>query len=145
MDAQKFLGLASYDSNFMRGFALINAPPNDQYKQGNKLIWADSKDKGARSLTKHLASSPVFPLPDLKRPFFSTTGASKTAVGMILSQEAKGRKNMAATHIFSLKASRDIQEVRSSSTRYDGEYRGHGIASTEATSQSKPIINPWHR
>ena len=91
-DVQKFLGLASYYRNFIPGFARIAAPLTDLLKKEKQFIWTENEDEAARRLIGHLTSSPVLALPDFDKPFFLTTDASDTAVGVMLSQQATGSK-----------------------------------------------------
>uniref|UniRef100_A0A388JNY7 Reverse transcriptase domain-containing protein n=1 Tax=Chara braunii TaxID=69332 RepID=A0A388JNY7_CHABU len=82
-----FLGLTSYYSNFIRGYARYSYVLTSTLLRKNPpWAWTPLHEDAFRALKKAVTCAPVLHLPDFDRPFILTTDASNFAVGAVLSQ-----------------------------------------------------------
>ncbi|GBG75255.1 hypothetical protein CBR_g19889 [Chara braunii] len=84
---RSFLGLTSYYSNFIRGYARYSYVLTSTLLRKNPpWAWTPLHEDAFRALKKAVTCAPVLHLPDFNRPFILTTDASDFAVGAVLSQ-----------------------------------------------------------
>ncbi|GBG79714.1 hypothetical protein CBR_g29978 [Chara braunii] len=82
-----FLGLTSYYSNFIRGYARYSYVLTSTLLRKNPpWAWKPLHEDAFRAFKKAVTCAPVLHLPDFDRPFILTTDASDFAVGAVLSQ-----------------------------------------------------------
>ncbi|GBG81281.1 hypothetical protein CBR_g31956 [Chara braunii] len=83
---RSFLGLTSYYSNFIRGYARYSYVLTSTLFQKNPpWAWTPLHEDAFRPLKKAVTCTPVLHLPDFDRPFILTTDALDFAVGAVLS------------------------------------------------------------
>ncbi|GBG76046.1 hypothetical protein CBR_g21286 [Chara braunii] len=86
-ELRSFLGLTSYYSNFIRGYARYSYVLTSTLLQKNPpWAWTPLHEDAFRAFKKAVTCAPVLQLPDFDRPFILTTDASDFAVGAVLSQ-----------------------------------------------------------
>ncbi|GBG62033.1 hypothetical protein CBR_g28509 [Chara braunii] len=84
---RSFLGLTSYYSNFIQGYARYSYVLTSTLLRKNPpWFWTPLCEDAFRALKKAVTCAPVLRLPDFDRPFIVTTDASDFAVGVVLSQ-----------------------------------------------------------
>ncbi|GBG74089.1 hypothetical protein CBR_g17800 [Chara braunii] len=84
---RSFLGLTSYYSNFIQGYARYSYVLTSTLLQKNPpWFWTPLCEDAFRALKKAVTCAPVLRLPDFDRPFIVSTDASDFAVGIVLSQ-----------------------------------------------------------
>ncbi|GBG64149.1 hypothetical protein CBR_g40848 [Chara braunii] len=84
---RSFLGLTSYYSNFIRGYARYSYVLTSTLLRKNPpLAWTPLHEDAFHALKKAVTCAPVLHLPDFDRPFILTTDASDFVVGAVLSQ-----------------------------------------------------------
>ncbi|GBG59636.1 hypothetical protein CBR_g49900 [Chara braunii] len=84
---RSFLGLTSYYSNFIRGYARYSYVLTSTLLRKNPpWDWTPLHEDAFRALKKAVTCAPVLHLPDFDRPFILTTDASEFPVGAVLSQ-----------------------------------------------------------
>ncbi|GBG59012.1 hypothetical protein CBR_g24360 [Chara braunii] len=84
---RSFLGLTSYYSNFIRGYARYSYVLTSTLLRKNPLwAWTPLHEDAFRALKKAVTCAPVLHLPDFDRLSINTTDALDFAVGAVLSQ-----------------------------------------------------------
>ncbi|GBG63373.1 hypothetical protein CBR_g37731 [Chara braunii] len=84
---RSFLGLTSYYSNFIQGYARYSYVLTSTLLRKNPpWAWTPLHEDAFHTLKKAVTCAPVLHLPDFDRPFILTTDASDFAVGAVLSQ-----------------------------------------------------------
>ncbi|GBG59472.1 hypothetical protein CBR_g38496 [Chara braunii] len=84
---RSFLGLTSYYSNFIQGYARYSYVLTSTLLRKNlPWFWTPLCEDAFRALKKAVTCASVLRLPDFDRPFIVTTDASDFAVGAVLSQ-----------------------------------------------------------
>ncbi|GBG85515.1 hypothetical protein CBR_g40154 [Chara braunii] len=84
---RSFLGLTSYYSNFVQGYARYSYVLTSSLLWKNPLwFWTPLCEDAFRALKKAVTCAPVLRLPDFDRPFIVTTDTSDFAIGAVLSQ-----------------------------------------------------------
>ncbi|GBG63233.1 hypothetical protein CBR_g37319 [Chara braunii] len=84
---RSFLGLTSYYSNFIRGYARYSYVLTSTLLRKNlPWAWTPLHEDAFRALKKAVTCAPVLHLPDFDHHFIITTDASDFAVGAVLSQ-----------------------------------------------------------
>ncbi|GBG83498.1 hypothetical protein CBR_g37212 [Chara braunii] len=82
-----FLGLTSYYSNFIEGYArYFYVLTSTLLRKSPPWFWTPLCEDAFRALKKAVTCAPVLRLPDFDRPFIVTTDASDFAVRAVLSQ-----------------------------------------------------------
>ncbi|GBG86572.1 hypothetical protein CBR_g41634 [Chara braunii] len=80
-----FLGLTSYYSNFIQGYARYSYVLTSTLLRKNPpWAWTPLHEGAFRALKKAVTCAPVLHLPDFDRPFILTTDASDFVVGAVL-------------------------------------------------------------
>ncbi len=64
---QKFLGLANYYCQFIKGFASIARPLHDIVKKDQKWDWTKKQKEAFRRLKEQFMREPVLAAPDLNK------------------------------------------------------------------------------
>ncbi|GBG65761.1 hypothetical protein CBR_g52352 [Chara braunii] len=84
---RRFLGLTSYYSNFIRGYARYSYVLTSTLLRKNPpWAWTPLHEDAFRALKEAVTCASVLHLPDFDRPFILTTDALDFAVGAVLSQ-----------------------------------------------------------
>ncbi|GBG59681.1 hypothetical protein CBR_g49947 [Chara braunii] len=82
-----FLGLTSYYSNLIRGYARYSYVLTSTLLRKNPpWAWTPLHEDAFRALKKAVTCAPVLHVPDFDRPFILTTDALDFAIGAVLSQ-----------------------------------------------------------
>ncbi|GBG92173.1 hypothetical protein CBR_g54570 [Chara braunii] len=83
---RSFLGLTSYYSNFIQGYARYSYVLTSTLLRKNPpWFWTPLCEDAFRAVKKAVTCAPVLRLPDFDRPFIVTIDASDFAVGVVLS------------------------------------------------------------
>ena len=88
-DIQKFLGLANYYRQFIKGFATVARPLHDLVKKDKKWDWTDREKKMFRELKERFTKEPVLAAPDIDKKMRMEMDASDYAMGGVLSMECE--------------------------------------------------------
>ena len=91
-DVQKFLGLANYYRQFIKGFALIARPLHDTVKKDRKWEWTEKQERAFEELKKRFTQGPVLAALDLDRKMRMEVDALDYATGGVLSMEGEDGK-----------------------------------------------------
>ncbi|GBG87311.1 hypothetical protein CBR_g45371 [Chara braunii] len=84
---RNFLGLTTYYSNFIQGYARYSYVLTSTLLRKNPpWAWTPLYEDACRALKKAVTCAPVLHLPDFDRPFILTIDVSDFAVGAVLSQ-----------------------------------------------------------
>jgi len=86
---KQFLSLAGYQ-RFIPNFSKTR-PLTNLLKKESAFVWAEEQQKAFNDLCNALCSQPILQYPDFTKLFVVTTGASKNAIGGILSQGPVGK------------------------------------------------------
>lgn len=89
---RSLIGLVSYYSKFIPGFATLTAPLTNLTRKGksNKIVWTVECDNTLRTIQSLLSTYPILMLPNVNLPFVVSTDASTTGIGACLMQERRG-------------------------------------------------------
>ena len=90
-DVQKFLRLAKYYRQFIKGFAMVARPLHDTVKKDKKWEWTERQEEAFRELKKRFTEKPVLAAPDLDKKMRMKVDASDYAMGGVLSMECRDR------------------------------------------------------
>jgi hypothetical protein len=85
-DVRAFLGLASFYRKLLPKFMEIAKPLTNLTRKDQSFDFGSSQQIAFDTLKERLCNLPVLAYPDFKVPFILTTDASKTAIGVVLSQ-----------------------------------------------------------
>ena len=88
-DVQKFLELANYYHQFIKGFASIARPLHDMVKKDQKWKWTKKQKEVFKELKKQFTKEPVLAVPDLDKKMRMEVDASDYAMGGVLSMECE--------------------------------------------------------
>ena len=88
-EVQQFMGLANYYRKFIPRFSDIARPITELTRKDVDFVWTDERQQSFDMLKSHLSSAPILRYPELDRPFFLYTDASKYAWGAVLTQPHK--------------------------------------------------------
>ena len=88
-DVQKFLGLANYYHQFIKGFASIARLLHDMVKKDKKWEWTKKQDKAFEELKKRFTEKPVLAAPDLDKKMRMEVDISDYTIGGVLSMECE--------------------------------------------------------
>ncbi|GBG59547.1 hypothetical protein CBR_g49807 [Chara braunii] len=84
---RSFLGLTSYYSNFIQGYARYSyVLTSNLLRKNPSWFWTPLCEDAFRALKKAMTCAPVLCLPDFNCPFIVTTDASDFAIGAVLFQ-----------------------------------------------------------
>ena len=86
-EVKRFLGMAGFYRNFVKGFGDISHPLNLLTRDNVKFEWTDECEASFRKLKECLASEPVLAFPRLGEEFIVDVDASDIAFGGVLMQE----------------------------------------------------------
>ena len=90
-DVQKFLGLANYYRQFIKGFASIARPLYDIVKKDKKWDWTEKQEEAFRVLKEKFTKEPVLAVSDLYKKMRIEVDASDYMMGGVLSMECEDR------------------------------------------------------
>jgi len=86
---QKFLELANYYCQFIKGFALIARSLHDMVKKDKKWEWTEKQEKAFEELKRRFTEEPVLAAPDLDKKMRMEVDASDYVIGGVLSMECE--------------------------------------------------------
>jgi len=86
---QKFLGLANYYRQFIKGFALIARSLHDMVKKDKKWEWTEKQKKAFEELKRRFTEEPVLAAPDLDKKMRMEVDVSDYVTGGVLSMECE--------------------------------------------------------
>ena len=86
---QKFLGLANYYCQFIKGFASIAKPLHDMVKKDQKWDWTERQEKAFRELKEQFTKKLVLAAPDLDKKMRIEVDVSDYATEGVLSMECE--------------------------------------------------------
>jgi len=89
-DVQKFLGLANYYRQFIKGFASIARPLHDMVKKDKKWEWTEKQEKAFKELKRRFTEEPVLVAPDLDKKMQMEVDISDYVTEGVLSMEYEG-------------------------------------------------------
>ena len=72
---------------FIANFSQITHSLHLLTKKNQEYVWGNAQEQAFQELKNRLTSSPVLRLPDLSKPFFVQTDASKLGTGAVLLQK----------------------------------------------------------
>jgi len=90
-DVQKFLGLASYYHQFIKGFASIARLLHDMVKKDKKWEWTEKQEKAFGELKKRFTKELVLAAPDLDKKMWMEVNTSDYATGGVLSMKCEDK------------------------------------------------------
>jgi len=85
-DVQVFLGMAGYYRKFIARYSDITAPLTSLLQKGVEFEWTDVHQKAFDFLKECLMSQPILAFPDVNKPYFLYTDASKFGWSGVLTQ-----------------------------------------------------------
>jgi len=88
-DIQKFLGLANYYHQFIKGFATVARPLHNLVKKDKKWEWMEREEKAFKELKERFTKEPVLAAPDIDKKMRMEVDASDYATGGVLSMECE--------------------------------------------------------
>ena len=88
-DVQKFLGLANYYHQFIKGFATVARLLHDLVKKDKKRDWTEREEKTFEKLKKRFTKEPVLAAPDIDKKMRMEVDASDYAMGGVLLMECE--------------------------------------------------------
>ena len=95
-ELRSFLGLCGYYRRYIKNFSAIAKCLHKLTEKGRKYLWDDNCQNAFENLKERLSSAPILGHPDFTKPFILDTGASKDAIGAVLSQEIDGAEIVVA-------------------------------------------------
>ena len=90
-DVQKFLGLANYYRQFIKGFATVARPLYNLVKKDKKWEWTEKEKKAFRELKEQFTKEPVLAALDINKKMRMEVDASDYATGGVLLMECEDR------------------------------------------------------
>ena len=90
-DIQKFLGLANYYHQFIKGFTAIARPLHNMVKKDQKWDWIEKQEKAFRELKEQFTRELVLAAPDLDKKLRMDMDTSDYITDGVLSMESKDR------------------------------------------------------
>ena len=84
---QKFLGLANYYHQFIKGFTMVARPLHDMVKKDKKWEWTDKQEEVFKELKKRFTEEPMLAALDIDKKMRMEVDASDYAMGGVLSME----------------------------------------------------------
>ena len=82
-----FIGFCNFYRMFIANFSQIAHPLHLLTKKNQEYVWGEVQQQAFQELKNRLTSSLVLRLPDLSKPFFAQTDASKLGTGAVLLQK----------------------------------------------------------
>ena len=90
-ELRSFIGFCNFYRMFIANFSQVAHSLHLLTKKNQEYVWGDAQKQAFEELKTRLTSSPVLRLPDLSKPFFVQTDASKLGTSaMLLQQDAMG-------------------------------------------------------
>lgn len=91
-EVRGFLSITGWYRIFIKDYALIASPLTGLLKKGTKIDWKTEHQKSFNDLKRIVTSAPCLKLPDFAKEFEVITDASGIALGGVLTQEGRPRK-----------------------------------------------------
>ena len=88
-NVQKFLGLANYYCQFIKGFASIARPLYDLVKKNQKWNWTKKQKEAFRELKERFTRELVLAAPDLDKKMQIEVDVLDYAMGEVLSMKCE--------------------------------------------------------
>ena len=88
-DIQKFLGLANYYHQFIKGFATVARPLHDLVKKDKRWEWTEREENVFKELKERFTKEPVLAALDIDKKMRMEVDASDYAMGGVLSMECE--------------------------------------------------------
>ena len=88
-DIQKFLGLANYYHQFIKGFAMVARPLHDLVKKDKKWEWTGKEEEAFQELKERFTQEPVLAASDIDKKIRMEVDASDYATGEVLLMECE--------------------------------------------------------
>jgi len=88
-DVQKFLGLANYYRQFIKGFAMVARPLHDTVKKNKKWEWTERQEEAFKELKKRFTEEPVLVAPNINKKMRMEVDTSDYATGGVLLMECE--------------------------------------------------------
>ena len=86
-ELRSFIGFCNFYRMFIANFSQVAHSLHLLTKRNQEYVWGDAQKQAFKELKTQLTSSPVLRLPDLSKPFFVQTDASKLGTGAVLLQQ----------------------------------------------------------
>ena len=86
-ELHSFIGFCNFYRMFIANFSQVTHSLHLLTKRNQEYVWGDAQKQAFEELKTQLTSSPVLRLPDLSKPFFVQTDASKLGTGAVLLQQ----------------------------------------------------------
>lgn len=91
-EIRSFLGMCNYYRRFIKSYSSVANPLTKLLRKDEKFVWTEQCESAFQTLKQKLTSAPILAYPNMHKPFILTTDASTTAIGYILSQTDKGKR-----------------------------------------------------
>ena len=88
-DVQKFLGLANYYHQFIKGFATVARLLHDLVKKDKKWDWTEKEEKAFKKLKERFTKEPVLAAPDTDKKMRMEVDTLDYVMGGVLSMECE--------------------------------------------------------
>ena len=115
-DVRAFLGLVGYHRKFIPGFGKTAEPLYKLLNKSNKFEWSTECTSEVAELKKKLLEAPVLGYPNDRDQYTSTTDASLTGIGAILTQK-QGTEDRVIAY-----ASKPLSKVNETTQQLYGKY-----------------------
>ena len=89
---QSFLSFANFYCHFIPKFSNIAQPLNQLAKKNTPFEWGIDQQKAFDKLKNIFMTHPFLLIPDISKPFWLKTDASRVAVGAVLSRQTADEK-----------------------------------------------------
>ena len=90
-DIQKFLGLANYYCQFIKGFATVARPLHNLVKKDKKWEWMEREKKAFKELKERFTKKPVLAAPDIDKKMRMEVDMLDYATRGVLSMECEDK------------------------------------------------------
>lgn len=91
---QRFLGMCTYFRKYINSYSIIALPLFNLIKKDSEYKWTEECQKAFETLKEKLTQPPLLAFPDMNRPFYLFTDASKSGISSILMQKAGNKENV---------------------------------------------------
>ena len=88
---QKFLGLANYYRQFIKGFVSVARPLHDMVKKDKKWDWTEKQEKAFKELKEQFTKEPVLAASDIDKKMRIKVDTLDCAMGGVLLMECEDR------------------------------------------------------
>ena len=88
-EVHSFMGLASYNRRFVKGFSMTTAPMTRLLQKNVRFEWSEKCQSGFEKLRAFLIEAPVLTQPTYDKEYLIFSDASLNELGCVLLQEGK--------------------------------------------------------